>query len=45
MTDPVDDEIADLIQRWIVRFCEMPILIDPVLMRAVLENAGEQGMR
>lgn len=27
-----------LIQRWIIAFCEMPIIVDPVLMRLVLDG-------
>lgn len=27
-----------LIQRWIIAFCEMPIIVDPVLMRQVLDG-------
>jgi hypothetical protein len=33
------DDTETLIQRWILRFCEMPILIDPELMRRVLADA------
>ncbi len=31
-----------LIQRWILAFCEMPIIIDPALMRMVLDGADAQ---
>ena len=34
----MEDETDRLIQRWIVAFCEMPILVDPELMRAVLAD-------
>lgn len=34
----MDDETERLIQRWIIRFCEMPALVDPELMRAVLAD-------
>ncbi|WP_396595463.1 hypothetical protein [Brevundimonas sp. R86498] len=34
----MDNETDELVRRWIVRFCEMPILIDPDLMRAVLND-------
>ena len=33
------DETGTLIQRWILRFCEIPVLIDPELMRRVLADA------
>ena len=33
------DETEALVRRWILRFCEMPILIDPELMRRVLADA------
>ena len=35
MTDDTDA----LVRRWILRFCEIPILIDPELMRRVLADA------
>ncbi|MEQ7154909.1 hypothetical protein [Brevundimonas aurifodinae] len=38
MTDDTDA----LVRRWILRFCEMPILIDPELMRRVLADAEAQ---
>lgn len=34
----MDKEIESLIQRWIIAFCETPILIDAELMRAVLAD-------
>lgn len=34
----MDDEIERLTQRWIVAFCEIPIMIDASLMRTVLEE-------
>ena len=34
----MDDETEHLIQRWIIAFCEMPALVDPELMRAVLAD-------
>lgn len=34
----MDNETERLIQRWIVAFCEVPILIDAELMRAVLAD-------
>ena len=37
MTTKMDDETEKLVQRWIVAFCEMPIIVDPELMRAVLD--------
>jgi hypothetical protein len=35
----LDTETQALVQRWIIRFCEAPILIDPELMRRVLDGA------
>ncbi len=32
----MDNETEALVKRWIIAFCEMPILIDAELMRAVL---------
>lgn len=43
MTETPDDDTEALIQAWIVTFCEMPVLIDPDLMRAVLNNRPETG--
>ena len=34
----MDDEIERLTQRWIVAFCEIPIVIDAPLMKTVLEE-------
>ncbi len=34
----MDKETESLVQRWIVAFCEAPILIDKELMRAVLAD-------
>lgn len=34
----METETDRLIQRWILAFCEMPVLIDPELMRAVLAD-------
>ena len=34
----MNDETECLIQRWIIAFCEVPILIDVELMRAVLAD-------
>lgn len=42
MTDRADDETADLIRRWMLTFCEMPILVDADLMRAVLNDSEAQ---
>jgi hypothetical protein len=33
------DDTEALVRRWILRFCEMPVLIDPELMRRVLADA------
>ncbi|WP_428150349.1 hypothetical protein [Brevundimonas sp.] len=35
----MDAETEHLIQRWIIAFCEAPVLIDAELMRAVLADA------
>ncbi|CAL1691003.1 hypothetical protein MMB232_01138 [Brevundimonas subvibrioides] len=43
MTDQHDKATTELIQRWIVAFCEMPVLIDPDLMRAVLDDRPRPG--
>ncbi|MDY6925344.1 MAG: hypothetical protein SWI22_15450 [Pseudomonadota bacterium] len=34
----MDTETKALVQRWIVAFCEAPVLIDPELMRRVLDG-------
>lgn len=34
----MDNETERLIQRWIIAFCEVPILVDAELMRAVLAD-------
>ncbi|MES2861878.1 MAG: hypothetical protein V4701_10415 [Pseudomonadota bacterium] len=34
----MDTETEALVRRWIIAFCEMPILIDAELMRAVLAD-------
>jgi hypothetical protein len=40
----LDTETAALVQRWILTFCETPVLIDAELMRRVLDDveAGDQ---
>ena len=35
----LDTETAALVQRWILTFCETPVLIDAELMRRVLDDA------
>ncbi|MDP3404899.1 MAG: hypothetical protein Q8S03_09425 [Brevundimonas sp.] len=35
----METETEALIRRWIVAFCEVPILIDPELMRGLLADA------
>jgi hypothetical protein len=35
----LDSETTKLVQRWIIAFCEAPVLIDPELMRRVLDDA------
>ena len=39
----MDVETEKLIQRWIIAFCEAPVLVDPELMRIVL--ADEEARR
>jgi len=34
----LDIETRTLVQRWIIAFCEPPVLIDPDLMRQVLDE-------
>ena len=34
----MDPETESLIQRWIIAFCETPVLIDAELMRMVLAD-------
>lgn len=34
----MDIETERLVQRWIIAFCETPVLVDPELMRAVLAD-------
>lgn len=40
--DFLDTETKALVERWILAFCETPILIDPDLMRRVLDDAVPQ---
>jgi len=35
----LDNETRALVERWILRFCETPVLIDARLMRRVLDEA------
>lgn len=35
----LDPETQSLVQRWIIAFCEAPVLIDAELMRRVLDEA------
>lgn len=35
----MESETEALIRRWVIAFCEMPVLIDPELMRRVLADA------
>jgi hypothetical protein len=35
----LDTETKALVQRWILTFCEAPVLIDVELMRRVLDEA------
>ena len=34
----LDTETEGLVQRWILAFCEAPVLVDPELMRRVLDG-------
>lgn len=34
----MDEETEALIQRWILAYCEMPVIVDPVLMRLILDG-------
>lgn len=34
----MDTETESLIQRWIIAFCEVPVLVDVELMRSVLAD-------
>jgi hypothetical protein len=34
----MDDETKDLVDRWIMAFCEAPVLLDAELMRRVLAD-------
>jgi hypothetical protein len=34
----LDSETSSLVQRWIIAFCEAPVLIDADLMRQVLDD-------
>ena len=38
-TSLLDSETSKLVQRWIIAFCEAPVLIDAALMRRVLDDA------
>jgi len=38
----MDAETRNLVQRWIIAFCEMPILIDEELMRRVLADVEQK---
>ena len=38
------EDTEALIQRWILAFCEMPIIIDPELMRLVLDGPDTRHM-
>jgi hypothetical protein len=38
----LETETDRLIQRWILTFCEMPVLVDPELMRVVLADVENE---
>ncbi|WP_309627756.1 hypothetical protein [Brevundimonas sp.] len=38
----MNDETERLIQRWMIAFCEVPILVDLDLMRAVLADVEDR---
>lgn len=39
------EETEALVQRWILAFCEIPIIIDPTLMRLVLDGPDAMNRR
>jgi hypothetical protein len=39
--DRMDAETESLIQRWIIAFCETPVLVDAELMRVVLADVED----
>lgn len=41
----MNDELTILTERWIVAFCETPVLLDAALMRTVLAETEERGRR
>ena len=38
----MDNETESLIQRWIIAFCEVPVLVDAELMRTVLADVEDK---
>ena len=38
----MDDETEDLVRRWILAFCEAPVLVDAELMRRLLAEHRER---
>lgn len=38
----LDTETKALVQRWIIAFCETPVLVDADLMRQVLADVEER---
>ena len=38
------DETEVLVQKWILAFCEMPVLVEPDLMRIVLDGLDAEEM-
>lgn len=41
-TEVLDIETKALVQRWILTFCEAPVLVDAELMRRVLDEADAE---
>ena len=39
----MDRDTETLVQRWIVAFCEGPVLVDPELMRPLLAEHDARG--
>lgn len=44
-TETGDEELLHLTDRWILAFCETPVLLDAELMRRVLADAERRSER
>jgi hypothetical protein len=44
-TETGDEELSRLTDRWIIAFCEAPVLLDAELMRRVLADAERRSER